>query len=117
MMIIDWFSYGLIILGAFFTLTGAVGIVRMPDFFNRLHPAGLKDSMGIPLVTFGLMLQADSALIAIKLLFLMLFLLFTNPTSSHALAKSAVLNVTDEKKGNGHRQSAVAASTSKRRKS
>lgn len=86
---LTWFANGLILLGAFFVLTGAFGILRFPTFFDRLHPAGVTDSLGIPLVLGGLMLHAGLTLASGKLLILLLFLLLTSPTACHALAKSA----------------------------
>lgn len=88
----SWLGSLFILAGAFFVLTGAFGILRMPDFFSRLHPAGVTDSLGIPCVLFGLMLHAGFTLTAGKLLLLMLFLLLTSPAACHALAKAAFLS-------------------------
>lgn len=90
--IILWAGNILILLGAFFALTGTFGILRMPDFFSRLHPAGVTDSLGVPLVLAGLMLHAGFTLVSGKLLLIMLFLLLTSPTACHALAKAAFLS-------------------------
>lgn len=90
--IILWVGNILILLGAFFALTGTFGILRMPDFFSRLHPAGVTDSLGVPLVLAGLMLHAGFTLASGKLLLIMLFLLLTSPTACHALAKAAFLS-------------------------
>lgn len=81
----------LIILGVFFMFTGSVGILRMPDFFTRLHPAGVTDAMGMPLVLIGLMLLSGWTLTTLKLFFLLVFLLFASPTACHALAKAAMM--------------------------
>jgi multicomponent Na+:H+ antiporter subunit G len=89
--ILPWLGNLLVLTGACFMLTGAIGMLRMPDFFCRLHPAGLKDSMGVPLVIFGLMLHAGWTLISIKLLLLLVFHLFTSPTACHAVARAALL--------------------------
>ncbi len=86
-----WLANILILLGAFFVLTGALGILRFPNFFTRLHPAGVTDSLGIPLLLGGLMLHAGLTLASGKLLILLLFLLLTSPTACHALAKAAWL--------------------------
>lgn len=76
--------------GAFFTLTGALGMLRFPDFYTRLHPAGIKDALGAPLVLLGLAVLSGGNLITIKILLLIAFLVITSPTSTHALAKSAL---------------------------
>lgn len=93
-----WLANGLILLGAFFSLTGALGILRMPDFFSRLHPAGVTDSLGVICVLAGLMLKVGLTLVSAKLLLLMLFLLLTSPTACHALAKAAYLSGMADKK-------------------
>lgn len=90
-IILPWIGNILILLGAFFALTGAVGLLRMPDLFTRLHPAGVTDSLAIPCILIGLMFHAALLLTIGKLLLLMLFLLLTSPTACHALAKAAYI--------------------------
>lgn len=80
-----------VLLGAFFIVTGSLGIIRMPDFFTRLHPASVTDSLGAPLVLFGLMILYGVSFYSGKLFLLVVFLFITGPTSTHALAKCAKL--------------------------
>lgn len=88
-MAVDLLSWALILFGGLFMVIGAVGVVRLPDFYARLHGAGLTDTMAATLIVAGLMLQGGWSLVSLKL-FLMLFLLyFTSPTASHALANAA----------------------------
>lgn len=82
----------LILTGAFFVLTGALGLVRFPDFFTRLHPAGVIDSLGLPFILLGLALHAGFTLVAGKILLLLIFILLVSPTACHALAKAAFLS-------------------------
>jgi multicomponent Na+:H+ antiporter subunit G len=70
-------------------LTGAVGLFRFPDFFTRVHAASVTDSVSAIFILFGLALQSGLTLVTVKLAFILLFLLLTAPTASHALAKSA----------------------------
>lgn len=79
----------LITAGVFFMFTGSLGILRMPDFFTRLHPAGLTDALGMPLVLIGLMVASGWTLTTLKLLLLLIFMLFASPTACHALARAA----------------------------
>ncbi|WP_338109423.1 monovalent cation/H(+) antiporter subunit G [Pseudomaricurvus alkylphenolicus] len=88
-MILESISTILLILGAFFSLTGAIGLFRFPDFFTRVHAASVTDSIATILIIFGLILRTDFDLVTVKLLLILVFLLFTSPTASHALAKSA----------------------------
>lgn len=76
-------------LGLAFVLIGTVGVLRFPDFYTRLHAAGVTDTLGAELMLLGLMLQADSILTAAKLALIALFLFLTSPTATHALANAA----------------------------
>ena len=78
--------------GCFFALTGSVGVLRMPDFFARLHPAGKSDTLAQMLVMGGLMCQCDDPLVMLKLASLSLLLFVTAPTSTHAISKAARLD-------------------------
>lgn len=91
-LVADISSWLLIVLGAFFVVSGAVGLIRMPDFFTRLHPGSLAESLGTPMILTGLMIQSGFTLVTLKIALLILFLLLTSPTASHALAKAALLS-------------------------
>ena len=82
-------SYVALVVGVFFVLIGAGGVVRLPDFYTRLHAAGMTDTLGAELLLVGLMLQADSLQMVAKLALIALFLFLTSPTSTHALANAA----------------------------
>lgn len=88
-MILEILSAACLLIGAFFSLSGALGIFRLPDFFTRVHAASVTDSIATVFIILGLVLISDFGLIAVKLIFILLFLLLTSPTASHALAKSA----------------------------
>jgi multicomponent Na+:H+ antiporter subunit G len=89
-ILVDALSWLLLLAGSFFVLVGGIGVLRMPDVFTRLHPAGLTDTLGATLILAGLMIQGGWTLITIKLILIFVFLLFTSPTASHALAKAAL---------------------------
>lgn len=82
-------SWALLIAGSFFCVTGAIGLLRLPDFYARLHGAGIIDTLGAGLILFGLMLQAGFSLVTVKLLFVLFFILITSPTATHAIAHAA----------------------------
>ena len=88
--LLDILSWLLLIGGSFFVVTGGIGLVRMPDFFTRLHPSGLVDTMGATLIVAGLVLQADEWQVAVKLLLVLVFLYLTGPTATHAVAHAAL---------------------------
>ncbi len=88
-LIIDAVSWALLVSGSFLVLVGALGLIRMPDFYTRMHAAGITDTLGADLILLGLMVQAGFSLVTIKLLLIGAFLFFTSPTSTHAIANAA----------------------------
>jgi len=92
MFALDIMSWILLGIGTLFLLIGAVGLIRLPDFFSRMHAAGLIDTLGAGLILVGLMIEAGWSLNLAKLVLILLFLLFTSPTSSHALAHAALVH-------------------------
>lgn len=78
-----------LVLGLAFVLIGTIGVLRFPDFYTRLHAAGVTDTLGAELMLLGLILQADSGFTAAKLVLIGLFLFLTSPTATHALANAA----------------------------
>ena len=86
---VDIASWILLMAGAFFCIVGGIGLHRLPDFFSRMHGAGVTDTLGAGLVIFGLVLQAGFTLVAVKLLFILGLLWLTSPTATHAIAKAA----------------------------
>lgn len=87
--IADIASWILLLSGSFFVLTGGIGVLRMPDVYTRSHAAGITDTLGALLIISGLAIQSGLTLVTVKLVLILLFLLFTSPTSSHALNHTA----------------------------
>ncbi len=71
-------------------MSGSIGLLRLPDFFTRLHAASITESLGMGLLVAGMVVQAGLSLIAVKLFFIFVLLLFASPTATHALAKAAL---------------------------
>ncbi|SDG85045.1 monovalent cation/H(+) antiporter subunit G [Roseospirillum parvum] len=88
-LVLDVLSWTLILGGGAFILIGGIGIVRLPDFYTRLHAAGMIDTLGADLMLVGMAVQAGPTLVAVKLLLIAVFLLFTSPVATHALANAA----------------------------
>jgi len=76
-------------LGSLVMFAAAVGVLRFPDFYTRLHAAGKGDTLGQGLILLGLALTAGSGWLGFKLLLIILFIFIFNPTSTHALARGA----------------------------
>ena len=88
-------TWVLLMTGAGFLLTGALGMVRFPDVFTRMHAAGMTDTMGAGLILAGLLVhvlgtgtQLDA--VPVRLLLIGGFLWFTSPIATHATAKAAL---------------------------
>lgn len=91
-VIIEILSWFLILTGGAFTIIGAVGQLRFPNFWARLHAASVSDSAGVILLILGMCLQAGPTLITVKLLVIGLFLFVTGATSTHATASAALVS-------------------------
>ncbi len=89
-MIIDIASWTLLLAGGTLGIIGGIGIHRFPDFYSRLHAAGITDTLCAMLILLGLGLQAGWSIAAFKLALIFMFLFFTCPTASHALANAAL---------------------------
>ncbi|MEM7365824.1 MAG: monovalent cation/H(+) antiporter subunit G [Pseudomonadota bacterium] len=86
---IEWLADGMMLVGAVFCLLGSIGMHRFPDFYSRLHAAGITDTLGTILLLIGLAMQADAG-DALKLLLVFGFLFFTSPVAAHSLANAAI---------------------------
>lgn len=84
--VITWILLGL---GGFVALTGAIGVLRFPDFYSRLHPAGVSDTLAQFLVMLGLIPHAPDTQTAIKLVVISILLFITAPTATHAISQAA----------------------------
>lgn len=89
--LVDILSGLCLLAGAFFCVVGGIGLLRMPDFFTRMHAASVTETLGAGLILLGLTLQSGFTLVTVKLLMIGLLIFFASPTASHALARAALL--------------------------
>lgn len=82
-------SWACLMTGSAFAIIGGVGLLRLPDFYARMHGGGITDTLGAGLILIGLSLQSGLSLVTVKLLLILVFSLVASPTSGYALAKSA----------------------------
>jgi multicomponent Na+:H+ antiporter subunit G len=82
-------GYILIIIGIFFNISGCIGLVRLPDVYNRLQASTKCVTLGTVLVLVGVALISDSAALNAKAIICAVFILITSPTAAHAIAKGA----------------------------
>jgi multicomponent Na+:H+ antiporter subunit G len=88
-IVFDILSWAFILAGSAFAIIGAVGLLRLPDLYARMHAAGITDTLGAGLIVAGLTVQAGFTLVTVKLILIFVFLLYTSPTSTYALANAA----------------------------
>lgn len=81
-----------VVSGLFFVFAGTIGVIRLPDFYTRLHAAGMTDTLGAELILFGLIVQSGFSQMTLKLLLVAFFLFVTSPTATHAVANAAYKN-------------------------
>ncbi len=99
-MILDLLSIITLAGGLFFLFVGAVGLLRLPDVYNRLHATTKCDTLGAGLVLLSLALQSSLAA-AVRLGLLIFFILITNPTAAHVIARAAYKTGIKPLKGRG----------------
>jgi multicomponent Na+:H+ antiporter subunit G len=86
----------LLISGLIFFTGGSIGILRFPDFYSRLHPAGKLDTAGLVLMMSSMALYTlhefsiASLLTAFKIILIVAFVFFTSPTATHAIIDAGV---------------------------
>ena len=89
-LVADIASWACILVGAAVALIGGLGLLRLPDVFARMHGAGMIDTLGLGLILVGLMFQAGFTLVTVKLVLILVFVLYTSPTTTHALARACL---------------------------
>ncbi|MDY6029203.1 MAG: monovalent cation/H(+) antiporter subunit G [Acidaminococcaceae bacterium] len=75
--------------GAVFFLASAIGMLRLPDFYCRIHASGNSETLGCMLSFIGLMIYEGWTLTSAKMAFVFLFVFLANPIGSHILSKAA----------------------------
>ena len=87
-LIIDLASWVLLVGGGLFCVIGAVGLLRMPDSYTRLHAASVIDTLGVGPIIVGLMLQSGWTLTTARLGIVLILIFFTSPVAGHAIARA-----------------------------
>lgn len=89
--VIEWAAAILIVIGAFFLLVGAIGMVRLPDFYMRLHAPTKSSTLGVGGVLLAsLLLGWSQGQPGIAELLITLFVFVTAPVSANLLAQAAL---------------------------
>jgi multicomponent Na+:H+ antiporter subunit G len=88
-LLISILSGFFILLGVLALLIGALGLLRLPDVYCRIHAVGMIDTAGASFIILGLAIHEGVSLVTVKLLFVGIFLFFTSPIATHAVAQVA----------------------------
>jgi multicomponent Na+:H+ antiporter subunit G len=78
-----------LLVGGLLCVTGGVGVLRLPEFYTRLHASSVTESLAAPILIIGLMLDLGWTLDTAKLILVIVFLVIANPTITHALCRAA----------------------------
>jgi multicomponent Na+:H+ antiporter subunit G len=89
----------LLIAGSVIVLIASIGIIKLPDFYCRLHAAGVIDTMGSWLVLGGLLLLSGNLVNGFKVAIIGVLLFFIAPVVSHAIARAAIEYDADKAEG------------------
>lgn len=90
MTLLDWTTICLLAIGGVFFLAGTTGLLRFPDVHSRLHALTKADNLGLGLVVAGLMLQAGTPALAVKLLVTWILVLLASGASCFLIAQEAL---------------------------
>lgn len=88
--VVVYLSGGLLLAGALFTLLAAIGVLRFPDLYTRMHAASKAGAVGGGLILFVIALMSQDAAVAIRAIIGIIFLLLTTPVAAHLLAKASL---------------------------
>ena len=75
--------------GLFFFFTGTLGLLRLPDFYARLHATGKADTLGAVWSLMGLAIYHGFSLTSAKIVFIGVFMFLAQPTATHAISRAA----------------------------
>jgi multicomponent Na+:H+ antiporter subunit G len=84
-----WTGSGLVAAGALLAIIGAIGVLRFPDVYTRIHAASITDTGGAGLIILGLALLAGLTPTTLKLLLVWVFIMLATPAAANALANAA----------------------------
>lgn len=84
------FGWILIITGLFVVFLGIIGMFRFPNFYTKIHSAGVIDACGIPMCLIGLACLQQNTSNSLKLIIATILILLLNPVATHALARSSL---------------------------
>jgi multicomponent Na+:H+ antiporter subunit G len=88
--LIAWLGWVCLGTGGVIYVVGAIGMIRFPDIYTRMHAASVSETAGAILLLVGMMLEAGLTLVTGKLVIILAVILFSVPVAAHALAQAAL---------------------------
>lgn len=88
-MLLDVVDSILILLGAFFMLVAAIGIIRMPDLLIRMHAATKAGTLGAALLLIGVAIHFGETSVTLRAVSIVVFLFLTAPIAAHMIGRAA----------------------------
>ena len=88
-MLVTIFSGLLIACGVVALLIGSLGLLRLPDVYCRIHAVGMIDTAGAGFIILGMVIHESFTLVTVKLVLIGVFMFFTSPIATHAVAQVA----------------------------
>ena len=89
-MVINIVAGAFLFAGFFFFFTSTVGLLRLPDFYSRLHATGKGDTLGVCLCLIGLAIHEGLNLVSLKIVFIAAFMFLAQPTATHAISRAGL---------------------------
>lgn len=80
----------LILIGGSFMLVSAIGVIRLPDFYTRLHASSIGETFGLVLAGLGMVVYHGWNLTSAKILLIIVALFLVNPIGTHLIGKAAI---------------------------
>ena len=75
--------------GVLALLIGSLGLLRLPDVYCRIHAVGMIDTAGASFIILGMIIHEGFTLVTVKLVLIGVFMFFTSPIATHAVAQVA----------------------------
>jgi len=86
-----WLVNILVLVGVFFLVIAAIGVVRMPDLYNRMHATSKAGTLGVGLILLAVAVFYQELSVAARALSVLAFIILTAPVAAHALGRAAYL--------------------------
>jgi len=80
----------LLVVGLLFSAIASFGVLRLPDFYTRLHALSKAETLGVLFTLAGVAVSQGLSPTTVKVLLVALFFFLTNPIASHAIARAAL---------------------------